>query len=245
MSPLGWGTASDGTPVAPDGSPVGLYRALPPGREPQIIDEAIPPGSSILELGCGAGRITRVLTALGHQVVAVDQSSEMLAYVQGAEKVHENIESLALGRKFPVVVLGSYLVNTAIAGQREAFLDTSLRHVTAHGIVFVQRTSPAWAASLRPGQVYQSGDFVVTITRACVNAGTLCATQECRKGETTWTHSWTDIVHSDHEFEALVNESGFTLERWLDDGCEWASLRPDVADDGSRSGGDLRAQVTE
>ncbi len=48
--------------------------------------EAAGAGASILELGCGAGRVTHPLVALGHPVVAVDESPEMLAHVRGAEQ---------------------------------------------------------------------------------------------------------------------------------------------------------------
>ena len=91
--------------TAPDGSPVGLYLALAPLGEPELIHAAVPPASEILELGCGTGRITRPLVALGHAVTAVDNSPEMLAYVRGAETVLADIESLELGRRFPVVLL--------------------------------------------------------------------------------------------------------------------------------------------
>jgi len=55
--------------------------------EPEIVHAAVPPGASILELGAGAGRVTHPLVALGHPVVAVDESAEMLARIRGAETV--------------------------------------------------------------------------------------------------------------------------------------------------------------
>ncbi|WP_431784779.1 class I SAM-dependent methyltransferase [Streptomyces chumphonensis] len=226
MSPLGRGTASDGGPVAPDGSPVGLYRAFPAGREPEIIHGAVPRGAPILELGCGAGRITHGLTALGHHVVAVDQSAEMLAHVRTATRVHADVETLALPDRFPAVVLAGYLVNTIVPGQRDAFLVTCHRHVTDDGVVLVQRTSPTWAAALEAGHTVRSGPMVVTITEARLAGGVLHAAQECRHGDTTWTHAWTDVVHGDEEFEKIVEAAGFTLARWLDRDREWAVLRP-------------------
>lgn len=69
-----------------DGSPLAIYLALPAGDDPMIIHNAAPPEASILELGSGPGRLTRVLVALGHEVVAVDDSPEMLAHVTGAER---------------------------------------------------------------------------------------------------------------------------------------------------------------
>ncbi|MEN3358121.1 MAG: hypothetical protein V7637_2103 [Mycobacteriales bacterium] len=69
-------------PITPDGRAVAVYAALPPRQEPDIISAAVPAGSSILELGVGAGRITRPLVDLGYRVVAVDGSAEMLAHVE-------------------------------------------------------------------------------------------------------------------------------------------------------------------
>jgi SAM-dependent methyltransferase len=77
----------------------------PPASEPEIVHAAIPSSAEILELGCGAGRITHRLVELGHPVVGVGQSPEMLANVQGAETVLTDIEALDLGRTFPVVLL--------------------------------------------------------------------------------------------------------------------------------------------
>lgn len=226
MSPVGLGTASDGTPVAPDGSPVGLYRAFPPGSEPGIVHGSIPARAQVLELGSGAGRVTHALLSLGHPVVAVDQSADMLAHVRGARTVRSDIESLRLGERFPAVVLGSYLFNTPVPGQREAFLETCRRHVASDGVVLVQRTSPAWALSLRAGQVHRSGEFVMTITQASVSCGVLAATQEIQHGTVTWTHSWKDVVYTDSECRDLAASGGFALSEWLDDDHEWALLRP-------------------
>ena len=60
--------------VAPDGSPVGLYARLPELGEGEAVAAALPAGASVLELGCGTGRITRQLVRLGHRVTAVHES---------------------------------------------------------------------------------------------------------------------------------------------------------------------------
>lgn len=217
-----FGSATDGSPIAPDGSPVGLYRMLPPGVEPEIITAVSPPAAPVLELGCGAGRITHALVAAGHPVVAVDQSADMLEHVRGARTVLSDIESLDLGERFPVVTLGSCLVNMPNLGER--FVDTCRRHVADDGIALVQRTSPEWAGSLRAGTRLRIGRFDVLITEARVENGMLTAAQECTDGTTTWRHSWTDIVFTDEEFDALVSRGGFSAPRWLAE--EWALLRP-------------------
>jgi hypothetical protein len=52
--------------TAPDGSPVELYVRLRPAGEPELITSVLPSGASVLELGCGTGRIADALVALGH-----------------------------------------------------------------------------------------------------------------------------------------------------------------------------------
>jgi len=127
-------------PITKDGSPVEMYLLLPPGDEPDIIDSAVRLGGSILELGCGVGRVTRVLVERGRPVVAVDESADMLSHVRRAETVLSDIESLDLGRTFDGVVLASHLVNTGDSGQRSAFLHTCRRHVASDGSVIIQRS---------------------------------------------------------------------------------------------------------
>jgi SAM-dependent methyltransferase len=109
--------------ITPDGCAVDFYALLPPGREPEIIHRAAGrAGASILELGSGTGRITGALAKLGHPVVAVDESPEMLARNRSAETVCARIEDLALGRTFDVVLLASNLLNAPDTGIRQALL---------------------------------------------------------------------------------------------------------------------------
>lgn len=113
--------------VAPDGSPVEVYLRLPERGEGELVSAAIPPPASLLELGCGVGRMTRQFTRLGYEVVAVDESPEMLEHVRDAETVCARIEGLDLGRRFDAVLLLSNLFTT-VPDQRRAFLDTCSRH---------------------------------------------------------------------------------------------------------------------
>ncbi|MGQ4411580.1 SAM-dependent methyltransferase, partial [[Kitasatospora] papulosa] len=43
--------------ITPDGCAVELYARLSVGTEPEVIASVLRPGASILELGCGAGRV--------------------------------------------------------------------------------------------------------------------------------------------------------------------------------------------
>lgn len=97
--------------IAPDGSAVEFYAALPESRaSAALVHEVAGPGATVLELGAGAGRVTRPLLELGHRVVAVDEAPGMLARIQGAETECCPIQDLELGRRFDVVLLMSFFV---------------------------------------------------------------------------------------------------------------------------------------
>ena len=97
--------------AAPDGSPVELYALLPEGGEGELVARAVPTGGSILELGCGVGRLTRQLVVRGYDVTAVDESEAMLEHVRDAETVCGRIEGLDLGRRFDAALLASNLLS--------------------------------------------------------------------------------------------------------------------------------------
>src|SRR5713226_1068103 len=89
----------------PDGSSIELYLLLKPHGEPELLRGVLAKGSSILELGCGVGRITDPLVQFGYEVVAVDNSEEMLAFVKSAKTMSADIETLNLSRTFDAVLL--------------------------------------------------------------------------------------------------------------------------------------------
>ena len=143
--------------ITPDGCAVDFYARVTARGEPEIVHGAAGPGAWILELGCGAGRIAHPLVALGHPVVAVDESPEMLAHVRGAEKVCARIEHLALGRRFDVVLLASHLINTDDTAQRTAFLAACRDHVAGDACVIIQQQAPGWFASATDAEYVRDG----------------------------------------------------------------------------------------
>jgi SAM-dependent methyltransferase len=128
--------------ITPDGCAVDFYALLPPMGEPEIVDAATPEGASVLELGCGTGRILRLLAGLGHPVLGVDESPAMLAHVADLPTVCSRIENLRLDRTFDTILLASSMLNTEQA-LRRAFLATCRRHVDPLGVVVIQQTAPS------------------------------------------------------------------------------------------------------
>jgi SAM-dependent methyltransferase len=209
---------------APDGSPVELYLLLPPLGEAQIIHSALAAEAEILELGCGVGRVTHELLALGHRVVAVDQSAEMLRHVRGAETVLAEIETLQLGRRFGGVVLASNLINVSDPGRRAAFLRTCSRHVAPAGSVLIERHPPDWAPAEAAAR--ELGGVRVSLRQVSRGGPRVTALARYEAGGRVWSHRFTAEILDDEQLAAALADVGLAFERRLDDSGSWVEARP-------------------
>jgi SAM-dependent methyltransferase len=211
---------------APDGSPVGLYLALGAQGEPELIHSVIPPGAEVLDLGCGVGRITHALLALGHPVVAVDGSDEMLRHVRGAKKVLSKIEELDLDRTFPCVLLMSNLVNASTAAVRRALLRSCRRHVAEDGVVIIERYDPKM--SIRPGtQTGEYGGLRITVERSAGGRSAYARVTYEHPDGRLWTHEGygkPNILDDDAIRDAL-RQAGLELGRIFGPKRRWCLAR--------------------
>ena len=208
---------------APDGSPVPLYAALPALGEPELVHEAVPPGAEVLELGAGAGRVTHGLLALGHPVVAVDQSAEMLAYVEGAETVLSDIETLDLGRRFPVVVLASHFVNDVDREHVRAYLRCCARHVSRDGQVLLEGYPAGW----KPSTEWRELGGVRLRMRAFTLEGALLhGEMDYVVNGLTYLQVFDALLVSPDELDADMHAVGLERRRALDPGGAWIEAVP-------------------
>ena len=212
--------------ITPDGCAVELYRVLPAMGEPEVVHAAVPAGAGILELGAGAGRVTRPLVALGHPVVAVDESAEMLACIQGAETVRATIQGLRLGRRFDVVLLASFLVNVPDRALRRRFLETCREHVREEGCVLVQRHPPAWFDEATEGERTGGGITFRLRDLSRPGPGLLAATVEYQVGERVWTQTFTAERVGDEELEEALAEAGLAVDAYLTGDGSWVRAVP-------------------
>ena len=233
MSPTSDSTGTGPGVIAPDGCAVDFYAMMPARDEPAIIDGAGPPNASILELGCGAGRVTHPLIALGHSVVAVDESPDMLSHVRGARTVVSRIEDLDLAMRFDVVVLSSHLVNVPDDDQREAFLATCARHVLETGCVVIQRHPVSWFDTLEPSRRSRSagdgGDAVTFILDGISHPAPdlVAATVEYLVGDRRWTQTFVARRLDDERLRAALATAGLRLDDgYLTDDGGWVRARP-------------------
>jgi SAM-dependent methyltransferase len=81
-----------------------------------IAGVAVEPGSRVLEIGCGVGRLTRGLAASAGEVIALDVSAEMLARARDHNDELENVTWL----------LGD---GSTLAGVDDSSVDACVSHV--------------------------------------------------------------------------------------------------------------------
>jgi len=232
VSPTGDSTGTGPGAITPDGCAVDLYAMVPARDEPGIIDAAAPPRASILELGCGAGRVTHPLISLGHSVVAVDESPEMLAHVRGARTVLARIDGLDLSMRFDVVVLASHLVNVPDDDLLAAFLATCARHVYETGCVVIQRHPVSWFDTVAPSRrTVPASDGVDAITFALDDISRpspdlVAATAEYLVGNRRWTQTFVARRLDDARLRTGLAAVGLGLDAYLTDDGSWLRARP-------------------
>lgn len=216
MSRAGYAGTGPG-PITPDGCAVDLYTRLPVGDEPQIVAAAVPPPASLLELGCGAGRVTRSLTRLSYEVTAVDESPEMLAHVSAAVRVCAPIEDLDLAAGFDVVLLGSFLVH---GPDPVPLLRTCRRHLAPGGRVLIQREGAGWHDDVPRER--RAGDGVVRVLSDTPgDDGVHTVHVEYVFPDARWTQTFRSRPLTGAAFEALLAEAGLAVERHLTDDGTW------------------------
>ncbi|SFD06170.1 class I SAM-dependent methyltransferase [Streptomyces aidingensis] len=220
-------------PITPDGCAVEMYLRMPPGNEPEVIRGALPPGASVLELGCGVGRVTHPLVAHGFRVTAVDESPEMLAHVRGARTICSPIEELTghgptAGERFDCVLLGSFLVNTAEPATRRALLEVCRRHVADDGCVLIQREGENWYRDVP--RESRLGDALVRVVSAEPAGPELYSVHvEYVFPDAVWTQTFRTRRLDDAAFEAALAEAGLAPAGRLTEDRIWVRARPVTA----------------
>jgi SAM-dependent methyltransferase len=196
-----------------DGCPVEVYRLLPSRGEPEFIHGRIPPACSILDLGAGTGRIADPLVAMGHRVIAVDNSPAMLAHVQRAETALADIVAFRDRRTFTAVILASSLINNPDPGLRHGFLATVAHHLDHDGTAFIQWFTPDWFDQLTAGATRRGtiGPLASVLQVASVDDGVLEATVSYELGTQAWSQTFQSRRLTVARVEAELAAAGLRL----------------------------------
>ncbi|MEU1467809.1 class I SAM-dependent methyltransferase [Streptomyces sp. NPDC005761] len=213
--------------ITPDGCAVELYTRLAVANEPDVIAAAVPAGSSILELGSGAGRVTHPLVERGFDVTAVDESRHMLEQVRGARTVCSPIESLDLGDEtFDVVMLASFLVHSGHHRVRDGLLRTCRRYVRDGGSVLIQREGSDYHADLPREGVHPAGYTTRILSSDPVGDGVRSVRVEYEFADARWTQTFLSRPLSKEQFEGHLDAAGLRVDRCLTEDGIWVRAVP-------------------
>jgi SAM-dependent methyltransferase len=213
--------------ITNDGCAVEFYALLPRFGEPEIVHAAVPPGASILELGCGTGRILRPLAALGHPVTGVDDSTDMLARSPDLPTVCSPIQSLRLDRAFDVVLLASTMIN-ADPVTRRGFLATVRHHLHDDGIAVFQQSPPDWFETFTGAEPVRDDPSGIRriIRQAHWEPPRARVEIEYQVGGRVWTHAWTSYQISDEELASDLAAADLRFGDWRTDDHAWFTAWP-------------------
>jgi SAM-dependent methyltransferase len=201
--------------VAPDGSPVAFYRRLPAEGEPELIHAVIGPGTSVLDLGCGPGRIAGPLAALGHPVTGVDDGAGMIAALPASvEGILGDARRIRLGRRFGAVLLASHLVNDPDGGSD--FVATAAAHLSPGGAVLGETYLPGWDPAASIGRPRRRGDAQVELLRATIVRYELDAEVRYGVDGREWRQTFSARLLDEVGLGHLLEAAGLAFVRWLE-----------------------------
>ena len=183
------------------------------------------PGATILDLGCGVGRLARPLAALGHPVTGVDESAAMLAHAHGIETIQSRIEDLDLDRRFGAVLAASHLINAPDPRERERLLATCRRHLAGDGIVLVERHPPGWTATATP-QAGRIDDVEIELHDVERRGSVLYAAVTYRVDGRSYTQRFTAADVDDDALAQAAHAAALRVVRALDPERSWIALAP-------------------
>lgn len=205
-----------------DGCSVEVYTLLPPAGEAELVHDAVPPGASVLDLGCGTGRIAHRLAELGHPVTAVDDSAEMLAHVRTA-KVRSRIEDLALDTRFDVVLLASHLINSL---EPKPLLDTVARHLAPGGRAVFEWHPPEWIDTVADGDGGRLGEVRIELHGVERDGELLRAVVRYSAHGRSWDQPFTGRRLDLRKLDQLLRHAGLRRLRSISPDGTWLVASP-------------------
>ncbi len=211
-----------------DGCSVQLYRVLPYMGELADIEDELRRYDSVLELGCGTGRLCTRLLQFGLAVSGVDESAEMLANMPvGVRRIQSPIEDLNLQQTWDAVLLPSHMINHPDAKTRSALVRAGRRHVKpGAGTFYLRRHDPKWLESVQDGPLGEAFGVSMSAENVTMQDDIVSMTLRYKVDEDQWTQTFSAAVLSEAQVEDLLRQEGFAGTRWLGRNRLWAAAAP-------------------
>ncbi|MEO7556425.1 MAG: class I SAM-dependent methyltransferase [Acidimicrobiales bacterium] len=109
--------------------------------EASLVASLVKPGGSVLDAGCGSGRVAIELARRGYEVVGADVDASMLAAARqrapAIEWIAANLAELGLDRRFAAVLMAGNVVLFTPPGTQAAVVAGCARHVRPGGLLVV------------------------------------------------------------------------------------------------------------
>jgi len=231
-----------------DGCSVEVYRRASYAGEIDHLRPRLKPGTTVLEMGCGTGLLTHRLLEFGCIVTGVDNSSEMLAHVSDSvQRIHCDIERLALAERFDIVLLPSGLINHADAAVRRRFVAAAARHLLPDGQLILNCQDPSWLRTAVVGPVGGNEEVSIELVhvdrRIDEHGMQVRMTLRYTMGDEAWTHSFSVVPLEELSVAKLLEEEGFGAITALDERRRWFAAGLRICPTGGK-GGDSEHAVT-
>jgi SAM-dependent methyltransferase len=116
------------------------------GGEARLLDAITPPGSRILDAGCGLGRVGAILHDRGHDVVGVDADPELIAAARAdhpgprwvvADLADLDLPAAGIPEPFDAAVVAGNVLAFVAAGTETDVLRQIAAHLVPGGLAVV------------------------------------------------------------------------------------------------------------
>jgi len=116
------------------------------GGEARLLDAMTPPGSHILDAGCGPGRVGAVLHSRGHRVVGVDADPDLIAAAREdhrgprwvvADLAELDLPAAGIPEPFDAAVLAGNVLAFVAPGTESEVLRRVATHLVPDGLAVV------------------------------------------------------------------------------------------------------------
>lgn len=199
------------------------------------------PGARTLDLGCGAGRMTLALAAVGCEATGVDLSDDFLARARAATP--EDAAATWLKQDLAALDLpsahfdGAFMLGNSFGymtpGETQTMFDTVAEALKPGGRLALQTAAAAecvWP-HYEPQGDYSAGGVRLRIAhRYDPLTGALHTRYEASDGETREVRDGVQYIHALPEIAAMMERAGLRVMKFYaePDGAEWEPGDPQV-----------------
>jgi SAM-dependent methyltransferase len=180
------------------------------------VDVSLQPDWAVVEIGCGVGRLTRVIAERAASVKALDVSSEMLAIARNENSELSNVEWI-------------HGDGVSLGGVGDGVADAVVSHVVFQHIPDPQITLGyirEVGRVLKPGGVaalHVSNDKAVHQQRASLGERLRALVGRAPKGQAH--EAWTGSAVELDDVQAAAADGGMTVEKVVGEGTQYMVVR--------------------